>query len=139
MRRPKSLQAENIVQHREGHLLARGEEVATPKHYAVHTVPAPARHETDVKVSKHDEEDTYLPAFRQIIGEGKAASVMCVYNSVNGQPGCANNFLLKDTLPGKWNFNGYVVSDCDAVANIQRGHQPSARPIVQSAETPHSS
>ena len=96
--------------------------VSTPKHYAVHSGPEPARHEIDVKVSKHDEEDTYLPAFREAVVEGKAASVMCVYNSVNGQPGCANDFLLKDTLRGKWHFNGYVVSDCDAVADIQRGH-----------------
>lgn len=96
--------------------------VSTPKHFAVHSGPEPSRHEIDVKVSKHDEEDTYLPAFRQAVVEGKADSVMCVYNSVNGQPGCANDFLLKDTLRGKWNFQGYVVSDCDAVADIQRGH-----------------
>ncbi len=96
--------------------------VSTPKHYAVHSGPEPSRHEIDVAVSKHDEEDTYLPAFRQAVVEGRAASVMCVYNSVNGQPGCANAFLLKDTLRGKWKFNGYVVSDCDAVADIQRGH-----------------
>ncbi len=96
--------------------------VSTPKHYAVHSGPEPSRHEIDVKVSKHDEEDTYLPAFRAAVVEGKAESVMCVYNSVNGQPGCANDFLLKDTLRGKWQFHGYVVSDCDAVADIQRGH-----------------
>jgi beta-glucosidase len=96
--------------------------VSTPKHYAVHSGPEPSRHEIDVTVSKHDEEDTYLPAFRATVVEGKAASVMCVYNSVNGQPGCANDFLLKDTLRGKWGFQGYVVSDCDAVADIQRGH-----------------
>jgi len=96
--------------------------VSTPKHYAVHSGPEPSRHEIDVPVSKHDMEDTYLPAFRASVVEGNAASVMCVYNSVNGQPGCANDFLLKDTLRGKWGFQGYVVSDCDAVADIQRGH-----------------
>ena len=96
--------------------------VATPKHYAVHSGPEPTRHTVDVTVSKHDIEDTYLPAFRAAVVEGKAASVMCVYNSLNGQPGCANDFLLKDTLRGKWGFKGYVVSDCDAVADIQRGH-----------------
>jgi beta-glucosidase len=96
--------------------------VSTPKHFAVHSGPEPLRHSMDVKISKHDEEDTYLPAFRAAVVEGKADSVMCVYNSVNGQPGCANDFLLKDTLRGKWGFNGYVVSDCDAVADIERGH-----------------
>jgi beta-glucosidase len=96
--------------------------ISTPKHYAVHSGPEPLRHTIDVKVSKHDEEDTYLPAFRATVVEAKAGSVMCVYNSVNGQPGCANDFLLKDQLRGKWKFKGYVVSDCDAVADIQRGH-----------------
>ncbi len=97
--------------------------VSTPKHFAVHSGPESTRHVADVKVSKHDEEDTYLPAFRATVVEAKAESVMCVYNSVNGQPGCANDFLLKDTLRGAWKFNGYVVSDCDAVADIQRGHK----------------
>jgi beta-glucosidase len=96
--------------------------VSTPKHFAVHSGPEPARHTIDVKVSKHDEEDTYLPAFRDAVVEGKAWSVMCVYNSVNGQPGCANQFLLEDQLRDKWKFGGYVVSDCDAVADIERGH-----------------
>jgi len=96
--------------------------VATPKHFAVHSGPEPLRHGFDVKVSKHDEEDTYLPAFRAAITEGKAGSSMCVYNSVNGQPGCANEFLLEDQLRGKWNFNGYVVSDCDAISDIAMGH-----------------
>src|SRR6201994_4038939 len=96
--------------------------VATPKHFAVHSGPESTRHTVDVRVSKHDEEDTYLPAFRATVVDAKAASVMCVYNSVNGQPGCANDFLLKDTLRGAWNFQGYVVSDCDAIFDIERGH-----------------
>ena len=77
----------------------------------------------DVQVSKHDEEDTYLWAFRAAVTEGKAGSVMCVYNSVNGEPGCANSFLLEDQLRDKWKFQGYVVSDCDAVLDIYRGHR----------------
>ncbi len=96
--------------------------VSTPKHFAVHSGPESTRHIVDVKVSKHDEEDTYLPAFRATVVDAKAESVMCVYNSVNGQPGCANDFLLKETLRGAWNFQGYVVSDCDAIADIERGH-----------------
>jgi len=96
--------------------------IATPKHYAVHGGPEPVRHFFDVDVSKHDEQDTYLPAFRAAVVEGKAGSVMCVYNSVNGEPGCANSFLLEDQLRNKWKFGGYVVSDCGAVSDILRGH-----------------
>ena len=96
--------------------------IATAKHFAVHSGPETTRHTVDVQVSKHDEEDTYLPAFRAAITEGKAESVMCAYNRVNGQPACANTFLLQDTLRGAWKFNGYVVSDCDAVVDVFQGH-----------------
>jgi beta-glucosidase len=96
--------------------------IATPKHYAVHSGPEPTRHFADVDVSKHDQMDTYLPAFRAAITEGKAGSIMCSYNSINGQPGCASQFQLVDQLRNKWGFQGYVVSDCGAVIDIFSGH-----------------
>src|SRR6201997_4711023 len=97
--------------------------ISTPKHYAVHSGPEPTRHTADVTVSKHDELDTYLPAFRATVTEAKAGSVMCAYNSINGQPACANEFLLQDQLRGKWGFQGYVVSDCDAVRDVAANHR----------------
>ena len=63
-------------------------------------------------------EDTYLPAFRAAVTEGKAGSVMCAYNSINGEPGLRQPFPAADQLRGKWGFQGYVVSDCDAVGDI---------------------
>jgi beta-glucosidase len=96
--------------------------IATPKHYAVHSGPEPTRHFADVDVPKHDEVDTYEPAFRAAITEGKAGSIMCAYNAINGEPACANEYLLQDQLRGKWGFEGYVVSDCDAVRDIFTGH-----------------
>ncbi len=96
--------------------------ISTPKHYAVHSGPEPTRHVADVTVSKHDELDTYLPAFRATVTEAKAGSVMCAYNSINGEPACANQFLLEDQLRGKWKFGGYVVSDCGAVVDIYQNH-----------------
>jgi beta-glucosidase len=109
--------------------------ISTPKHFAVHSGPEPTRHTADVTVSKHDELDTYLPAFRAAVTEGKAGSVMCAYNSINGQPACANEFLLQDQLRTRWAFQGYVVSDCDAVVNIYRDHhftktQPEASALA---------
>jgi beta-glucosidase len=108
--------------------------ISTPKHFAVHSGPEPTRHASNVPVSKHDELDTYLPAFRATVIEAKAGSVMCAYNSINGQPACANEFLLQDQLRGKWGFQGYVVSDCGAVLDIFKGHhfkptQPEASAI----------
>jgi beta-glucosidase len=96
--------------------------VATPKHYAVHSGPEPERHGFDARVSETDLVDTYLPAFRATVVEGNAASVMCVYNAVNGVPGCASTDLLQTRLRDEWHFTGYVVSDCGAVGDILRGH-----------------
>jgi beta-glucosidase len=96
--------------------------IATPKHFAVHSGPEPTRHFADVDVSRHDEEDTYLPAFRAAVLEGHAGSVMCAYNSINGEPACTSEFLLRHTLRGAWHFQGYVVSDCGAVRDIFNGH-----------------
>ena len=97
--------------------------IATPKHYAVHSGPEPTRHFADVDVSKHDQVDTYEPAFRAAVIEGHAGSVMCAYNAINGEPACANQFLLQDQLRGKWGFQGYVVSDCDAVRDVAANHR----------------
>ena len=95
--------------------------VSTAKHFAVHSGPETLRHREDVPVSPHDFADTYAPAFRALIMEGHADSVMCAYNSVHGEPACANH-LLFDALRNKWGFKGYVVSDCWAISDIHQGH-----------------
>ncbi len=96
--------------------------VSTPKHYAVHSGPEPLRHQFNVDVSPHDLEDTYLPAFRATVTEAHAQSVMCAYNAIDGAPACANTMLLRDHLRDAWHFDGYVVSDCAAVADVNTGH-----------------
>jgi beta-glucosidase len=96
--------------------------VSTPKHYAVHSGPEPLRHQFNVEVSPHDLEDTYLPAFRAAVTEAHAQSIMCAYNAIDGAPACANTMLLRDHLRDAWHFDGYVVSDCAAVADVYTGH-----------------
>jgi len=107
--------------------------IATPKHFAVHSGPEPSRHRIDVPISKHDELDTYLPAFRATVVEGHAGSIMCAYNSINGEPACASEFLLQDQLRDKWNFKGYVVSDCGAVRDVYENHHYTANQPAASA------
>jgi beta-glucosidase len=97
--------------------------VAGPKHFAAHSGPEAVRHEWNSEVSAYDLADTYLPAFRAVVEQGKAASVMCSYNRINGVPSCANPWLLGDELRGKWHFTGYVVSDCGAIDDIASGHK----------------
>jgi beta-glucosidase len=99
--------------------------VSTPKHYAVHSGPELLRHGFNVNVSPHDLEDTYLPAFRATVTEAHAQSVMCAYNAIDGAPACASTMLLGEHLRDAWKFDGYVVSDCGAVADVYSGHHYS--------------
>ncbi len=97
--------------------------VATAKHFAVYNGPEPMRHKIDVEVNDHDLWETYLPAFEMSVKEAEVASVMCAYNSLRGMPCCGNNPLLESILRDKWNFKGYVVSDCGAIGDFyQKGH-----------------
>ena len=107
--------------------------IATPKHFAVHSGPESTRHTADVTVSLHDMRDTYLPAFRAAVVEGHAGSVMCAYSSINGQPACANTFLMRDTLRRDWGFKGVVVSDCGAVRDIFSAHKYAPNAVAGSA------
>ncbi len=97
--------------------------VATPKHYAVHSGPEPDRHTFDAITDKRDLYTTYLPAFKACIEEGNAYSVMCAYNRYMGKACCGSDDLLKQILRNDWGFDGYIVSDCGAVADIYRNHK----------------
>lgn len=91
--------------------------VATAKHYAVHSGPEPLRHVFNANVSDRDLYETYLPAFRALVVDGKAHSVMCAYNQFRGDPACANPTLYK-ILREDWGFNGYIVTDCWAISDF---------------------
>ncbi|MBK9989682.1 MAG: glycoside hydrolase family 3 C-terminal domain-containing protein [Verrucomicrobia bacterium] len=92
--------------------------MACAKHYAVHSGPERDRHRFDAVISDRDLYETYLPQFERVVREGKVAGVMSAYNAVNGVPVTASSFLLNDLLRKQWGFDGYVVSDCDAVHDI---------------------
>ena len=96
--------------------------VSTAKHYAVHSGPEPERHAFDARASERDMRETYLPAFRALIVEGRAEGVMCAYNRTNGEPACANKKLF-DILRREWKFGGHVVSDCAAIEDIWKHHK----------------
>jgi beta-glucosidase len=107
--------------------------VATPKHFAVHSGPEPDRHGFDAVVDERDLRTTYLPAFEAAVAEGGAASVMCAYNRVRGDPACASPMLLGRVLRGEWRFGGYVVSDCWAVSDIHQFHRVAADEVEAAA------
>ncbi len=107
--------------------------VATPKHYAVHSGPEALRHHFDARVSARDLRETYLPAFRDCVVEGRALSVMGAYNRTNGEPCCASDLLLRRVLREEWGFRGYVVSDCGAIADIHAHHTVTSTPAQSAA------
>ncbi|MCL3782203.1 glycoside hydrolase family 3 protein [Prolixibacteraceae bacterium JC049] len=97
--------------------------VATAKHFAVHNGPEPDRHTFNAVPNVRDLWETYLPAFEDLIIDGKAYSVMGAYNRVDGESATASWMLLEDILRRRWGFDGYVVSDCGAVRDIYANHK----------------
>lgn len=95
---------------------------ACVKHFAAHSGPEKLRHSFDAKVSKKDLWETYLPAFEHTVKNG-VIGVMGAYNRTNSEPCCASLELMQNILFNKWNFNGYYVSDCGAVADIYNHHK----------------
>ncbi len=91
--------------------------VATAKHYAVHSGPEPLRHNFNAIISERDLRETYLPAFRTLVVDGGAYSVMGAYNQFRGYPCCASPDLM-NILRNEWGFEGYVVSDCWAISDF---------------------
>ncbi|UOB19097.1 glycoside hydrolase family 3 C-terminal domain-containing protein [Abyssalbus ytuae] len=97
---------------------------ACAKHFAVHSGPEKLRHQFNAVASAKDMWETYLPAFEALV-EADVEAVMCAYNSTNGEPCCANNYLITDVLRNKWNFEGHILSDCWALEDFfeqEKGH-----------------
>ncbi|KAK3002475.1 hypothetical protein RJ639_022119, partial [Escallonia herrerae] len=102
---------------KDGHLQAS----ACCKHFTAYDLDSWTgvnRFGFDAHVTKQDMADTYQPPFQNCVEQGQASGIMCAYNRVNGVPNCADYNLLSKTARGQWGFQGYIASDCDAVAII---------------------
>jgi len=95
--------------------------ISTPKHFAGNNEEH-NRFECKAVMSERALRSYYLPAFKALITEGKAQSIMSAYPAINGVPCTANKWLLTDILRNEWGFNGYVVSDCGAVGFLYTPH-----------------
>ncbi len=96
---------------------------ATLKHLAVHSGPESVRHGFNVDINEKDLYETYLWAFKYCIENAKPSAVMGAYNAINGEPCCASKTLLQDILRSDFGFDGYVVSDCGAICDINNHHK----------------
>lgn len=94
------------------------------KHFAAYDLEdwqGTTRFDFDAKVSPQELVEYYLLPFQSCVRDARAVSVMCSYNSVNGIPSCANEYLLQTILRDLWGFSSHeqwVVGDCDAVAHM---------------------
>lgn len=96
---------------------------ACAKHFAVHSGPEALRHSFDARCSKKDMFETYLPAFETLVKDAKVEAVMGAYNRVEGEPACAQKYLMEDILRGEWEFDGHFVSDCWAIRDFHENHK----------------
>lgn len=83
--------------------------MATVKHFALNNQEF-NRHHVSSDADERTMNEIYFPAFKAAVDAG-VASVMSSYNLVNNVHSAENEWLLKETLKGKWGFNGFVMSD----------------------------
>jgi len=102
------------------------------KHYVVHSGPEVDRHVFDAVPSKKDFKETYLPAFERLVKEAHVEAVMCAYNRTYGEPCCGSPYLLTDILRKEWGFQGHIVTDCDAIWDINVNHK-TTKDVFESA------
>ena len=106
---------------------------ACAKHYAVHSGPEALRHEFDAIPTTKDLYETYLPAFKALVTEGKVDAVMGAYNRVYGESASASQLLLIDILRKQWGFKGHVVTDCGALDDIHLYHKITESAVESAA------
>jgi beta-glucosidase len=97
---------------------ATDREISSPKHFAAYGQPEGGRDYNTTDMSLNRLWNYYLPPFKAAIDAG-ADTAMCSFNSINGSPGCANRYLMTDTLKRRWGFDGFVESDWAAVAETR--------------------
>ncbi len=110
---------------------------ACVKHLAAHSGPEALRHEINVKVSKKDLWESYLPAFKRCVKEGEVEGAMGGYNRLNDEPCCGSYYLMRDVLRGQWGFEGYFASDCWALRDFHEHHMVTATPSESAALALH--
>lgn len=103
--------------------------VATPKHFAVYSIPVGGRDgktRTDPHVAPREMRTLYIEPFRMAFQEAGALGVMSSYNDYDGEPITGSYHFLTEILRQEWGFKGYVVSDSEAVEFISNKHKVAA-------------
>jgi beta-glucosidase len=102
---------------------------STLKHYAAYSVPKGGRDgnaRTDPHIAPRELHQLYLYPFRRVVQEAKPMGIMSSYNDWDGIPVTASHYFLTELLRQQYGFNGYVVSDSEAVEFIASKHHVAA-------------
>lgn len=111
--------------------------VATPKHFAVYSIPVGGRDagtRTDPHVAPREMRTLYLEPFRKAFCDGGALGVMSSYNDYDGEPITGSYHFLTEILRHEWGFKGYVVSDSEAVEFLYSKHKVAAGNVDGAAQ-----
>jgi len=98
---------------------------STLKHYAVYSVPKGGRDgnaRTDPHVAPREMHQLYLYPFRRVVQEAHPMGVMSSYNDWDGIPVTGSYYFLTELLRKQFGFDGYIVSDSEAVEFIASKH-----------------
>lgn len=99
---------------------------STLKHFAVYSVPKGGRDgncRTDPHVAPREMHQIYLYPFKKVISEAHPMGVMSSYNDWDGVPVTASYYFLTELLREEYGFDGYVVSDSEAVEFVHTKHR----------------
>ena len=109
--------------------------MACVKHFAAYGAGVGGRDYNSVDMSERMLLETYLPPFKAALDAG-AATFMNSFNDLNGIPATGNVHLQRDILKGKWNFQGFVVSDWGSIGEmVAHGYSKDLKEAAYSAIT----
>lgn len=91
--------------------------MACAKHFVAYGAASGGRDYNSVDMSERMMWETYLPPFKAAV-DANVATFMNAFNDINGIPATANAYIQRDILKGKWNYQGFVVSDWGSIGEM---------------------
>jgi beta-glucosidase len=104
----------------------QGTLLACAKHFAGYGAAEAGRDYNTAEISERTLREIYLPPFKAAVDAG-AWTLMSAFDDIAGIPSSAHRWLLTDVLRGEWGFKGFVVSDWDAIGELQNHRVAGSR------------
>ena len=97
--------------------------LATAKHFVGYGLPEGGMNWAPAHIPARELREVFMLPFETAVKEANLQSVMNAYHELDGVPCAASKELLTDILRDEWGFDGIVVSDYFAIAELQRNHK----------------